>query len=43
MKFDAFVILLLKVNEYDEIYSRIILLWDANKGSSVQIKYHPYK
>ncbi len=18
-------------------------LWDANKGSSVQIKYHPYK
>ena len=25
MKFDAFVILLLKVNEYDEIYSRIIL------------------
>lgn len=20
-----------------------LLLWDANKGSSVQIKYHPYK
>lgn len=19
------------------------LMWDANKGSSVQIKYHPYK